>query len=391
MRDTEQMPSDQRRLVVAGASVVAVSYGMARFALGLSTPRIVEDQVATSAEIGLASSLSFLTYVLACFVSSRLLNSGRWKTSVLLVLLTATVGTLMVAMSSSAPLFMSGIGVAGAAAGFTSGAIAYRLAQEISPAQEARAQSIANAGTGIGVAISTGILLAVSSWRLVFVVAAVLACVVCLWFLRLKTSSPATAAGGSSDEARGEWRALLFPILLTILMGAGSSVYWTYGRALAEEQGGLSDFQSLLFWGAIGVAGIGGALAGDVASRMGLKLSWTLCSVILGLSILCLPLCSNVVFAVLSGALFGAFYTVVTGLTIELGRQSWPRAVGAATGILFATIAVGQTAGSMLNGLALTNLSMERLFTLGGVATLVAGALIWGMKKKTDPSPSSVG
>ena len=30
MRDTEQMPSDQRRLVVAGASVVAVSYGMAR-------------------------------------------------------------------------------------------------------------------------------------------------------------------------------------------------------------------------------------------------------------------------------------------------------------------------------------------------------------------------
>lgn len=391
MRDTEQMPSDQRRLVVAGASVVAVSYGMARFALGLSTPRIIEDQVATSAEIGLASSLSFLTYVLACFVSSRLLNSGRWKTSVLLVLLTATVGTLMVAISSSAPLFMSGIGVAGAAAGFSSGAIAYRLAQEISPAQEARAQSIANAGTGIGVAISTGLLLAVSSWRLVFVVAAVLACVVCLWFLRLKTSSPAMAAGGSSDEARGEWRALLFPILLTILMGAGSSVYWTYGRALAEEQGGLSDFQSLLFWGAIGVAGIGGALAGDVASRMGLKLSWTLCTVILGLSILCLPLCSNVVFAVLSGALFGAFYTVVTGLTIELGRQSWPRAVGAATGILFATIAVGQTAGSMLNGLALTNLSMELLFALGGAATLVAGALIWGMKKKTDPSPSSVG
>lgn len=391
MRDTERMPSDQRRLVIAGASVVAVSYGMARFALGLSTPRIIEDQVATSAEIGLASSLSFLTYVLACFVSSRLLKSGRWKISVFLVLLTATVGTLMVATVSSAPLFMSGIGVAGAAAGFTSGAIAYRLAQEIPPAQEARAQSIANAGTGIGVAVSTGILLAVSSWRLVFVVAAVLACVVSIWFLRLKTSSPTMVPNGGSEEMRGEWRTLLFPILLTILMGAGSSVYWTYGRALAEEQGGLSDFQSLLFWGAIGVAGIGGALAGDVASKMGLKLSWILCSVILGLSILCLPLCSNVVFAVLSGALFGAFYTVVTGLTIELGRQSWPRAVGAATSILFATIAVGQAVGSLLNGLALAYFSMETLFTLGGIATLVAGALIWVMKQKVSPSTSSVG
>ncbi|WP_346846054.1 hypothetical protein [uncultured Rothia sp.] len=121
MTELPATQSRQKKLVAFGALTVAVSYGMARFALGLTTPRIVEDQIVTEAHIGYASSLSFFTYVIACFISGALLKRGQWKISIFAVLVTAGVGSLLVAISTSALNFMAGIGVAGAAAGFTSG------------------------------------------------------------------------------------------------------------------------------------------------------------------------------------------------------------------------------------------------------------------------------
>lgn len=117
----------QRILIALGASVVAVAYGMARFALGLSTPRILDDHIATEAQIGYASSLSFITYVGSCFLSSWWLKNQKWKLSILAVLASAVVGCLLIAFSTYAVVFILGVGVAGSAAGFASGAIAYRL------------------------------------------------------------------------------------------------------------------------------------------------------------------------------------------------------------------------------------------------------------------------
>lgn len=384
MTELPATQSRQKKLVVFGALTVAVSYGMARFALGLTTPRIVEDQIVTEAHIGYASSLSFFTYVIACFISGVLLKRGKWKISIFAVLVTAGVGSLLVAISTSALIFMAGIGVVGAAAGFTSGAIAYRLTREVSPRWESRAQAIANAGTGVGVALATGLLLATSSWRFVYATASVLAVIFCLFFVFQKTKTgQVTPVAADNSDVTGSWRYLVVPIILTLLMGAGSSAYWTFGRSLAESTVGLSEFQSLLFWGAIGVAGIAGSFSGDAATKLGTKLSWTLGSVILGLSILCLPVSGNVLIAIVSGALFGAFYTIMCGLTIELGREAWPQAVGSSTSILFATIAVGQTAGSMLNGLAIAHLNMGTLFVVGGILTLAGGILVWCKKTRT--------
>lgn len=374
MQSDPSLNGTQKLQIATGAGVVAVAYGMARFGLGLSTPRIIEDQIATEAQIGIASSLSFTTYVIACFISGALLNKNRWKASILLVLATAVVGTLLVATAASAPMFLAGIGIGGAAAGFASGAIAYRLVRDLPVSVEPRSQAIANAGAGIGVALATVLLLFVASWRSVFLAAAVLAVVFCLGFIR--TSRDVTAQR-SRDETPGAPGRLVVPVLLTILMGGGSSVYWTYGRALVEEQTQLSEQQSLLFWGAIGVAGMAGSFSGDAATRLGTKVSWAACSVLLGASILLLPFLSNIALIVISGAAFGAFYTILCGLTIELARESWPTAVGAATSILFATIAVGQAVGSLLNGLMSAVAGFPVLFVVGGVSAVVGCALVW--------------
>lgn len=364
----------QKLQVAAGAGIVAVAYGMARFGLGLATPRIIEDHVATEAQIGIASSLSFTTYVIACFISGGLLNKNRWKASVLLVLTTAVVGCLLVATAANATAFLTGIGISGAAAGFTSGAIAYRLVRDLPKSVEPRSQAIANAGTGIGVAIATVLLLVTTSWRSVFLAAAILAVVLCLGFIR---TSGSVTAPTYRDEMPGSPKRLVIAVILTVLMGGGSSVYWTYGRALVEEHSKLSEQQSLLFWGAIGVAGIAGSFSGDAATKLGTKVSWAMCSALLGTSIVLLPGLSGMALIVASGAVFGAFYTILCGLTIELARESWPTAVGAATSILFATIAVGQAVGSLLNGLMATVAGFPALFVIGGVSSAAGCVLVW--------------
>ncbi|MEU4208365.1 MFS transporter [Rothia terrae] len=375
----------QRILIALGASVVAVAYGMARFALGLSTPRILDDHIATEAQIGYASSLSFITYVGACFISSWWLKNQKWKLSILAVLASAVVGCLLIAFSAHAVVFILGVGVAGSAAGFASGAIAYRLVRELDPVRESRGQAIANAGTGIGVAVATLILFFVGSWRVVFISAAVLAVIFCLWFCVHQVEQKGNPLDGkSAAEKRGSVSALLVPAVLTILMGAGSSVYWTYGRSLAETQTGLAETQSLLFWGLIGVAGIGGSFSGDAVAKFGTKISWSACSVILGASVLLLPFSTSAVWACVSGVLFGALYTVLCGLTIELGRESWPEAVGGATSILFATIAVGQALGSLIIGFSVALLGLPTLFIAGGVLVLVGAGVVWLKKSRVQ-------
>lgn len=373
----------QRILIALGAAVVAVAYGMARFALGLSTPRILDDHIATEAQIGYASSLSFITYVGACFISSWWLKNQKWKLSILAVLLSAVVGCLLISISTHAVAFILGVGIAGSAAGFASGAIAYRLVRELDPTRESRGQAIANAGTGIGVAVATLILFSVGSWRVVFISAAILAVVFCLWFCLHRVGQKKNSLGeDSAVEKRGSFVALLIPAAITILMGAGSSVYWTYGRSLAETQTGLGETQSLLFWGLIGIAGVGGSFSGDTATRFGTKVSWSICSIVLGISVLLLPFSTSAVWACVSGVLFGALYTVLCGLTIELGRESWPDAVGSATSILFATIAVGQALGSLIIGFSVASLGLPTLFIAGGVLVVVGAGLVW-LKKPT--------
>lgn len=70
------------------------------------------------------------------------------------------------------------------------------------------------------------------------------------------------------------------------------------------------------------------------------------------------------------------------GLTIELGREAWADAVGSATSILFATIAVGQTLGSLLIGVFVAGMGLPVLFIARGVLVLVGAVLVWRKSKK---------
>ncbi|GAA1393166.1 MFS transporter [Luteococcus peritonei] len=363
------------RQVAAGTLLVAVTYGMARFGVGLSAPQVIQDGVSDQAGIGYTSSLSYLTYVVACLACSWLVSRGRWRLCLGLGAGCLLLGYTVTALANGSAAFLAGVSVAGAAAGFASGAIAHRLARDVPARLEARAQGIANAGTGTGVVLATTAMFASGSWRTLFWLSAALGAVATLWFvLGSGARRDGDQDGTQAPEQPGRADQLVLPVLLTAGMGAGAAVFWAYGRELVGEQLRLQDTSSLLFWGLVGFAGVAGSLSGDIAGRLGPARAWALLCTLLGLAVISLPLASQPWQAMVLGALFGGCYTTLCGITIELARLAWPQAVGAGSSILFATIAVGQTAGSLASGLAASQTGLAPLFITGGVVALMAGA-----------------
>nr|WP_246242849.1 MFS transporter [Flexivirga aerilata] len=350
---------------------------MARFGLGLSAPRVTEEGVVTTAQIATASSLSFATYVLACFLSGSMLRRDRWRLSLLAAMACATLGCVGAATATTSIAFLLSIAVGGAAAGFASGAVAYRLARDIPVSGEQRSQAVANAGTGTGVAVATVLIALPGGWRTMFFVAAIFALVATSTLLRASPAEGGDPQAVAASEEPGPRRDLALPVLLTVLMGAGSSVFWTYGRSLAETSAGLTDAASLWFWAMIGVAGIIGSVSGDLSAFAGTRLSWCLCSVLLAASIALLPQAAGITTAIILGAIFGAIYVMLCGLTIELARQSWPHAVGAGTALLFATITVGQVVGAIVASLTVDQFGMATLFRLGALVSGLGAIAVW--------------
>ncbi|MDO5627937.1 MAG: YbfB/YjiJ family MFS transporter [Mobilicoccus sp.] len=210
-----------------------------------------------------------------------------------------------------------------------------------------------------------------------FAAAAVIAAVSVAGFLIVSSTGARPLTPSANPEHPGRRADLALPVVLTMLMGFGSSVFWTFGRSVAEDAASLDERSSLLFWGAIGAAGVVGALSGDLCGRLGIRSAWSAGSLLLGASIVALPLTVGLGSAAVSGGIFGAVYVIACGLTIELAREAWPQAMGTSTAILFATIAVGQATGGAVAGLLLGSIDMTSLFTMGGALTAIGASLVW--------------
>lgn len=181
------------------------------------------------------------------------------------------------------------------------------------------------------------------------------------------------SASDSGAKRHRTFLAILPTVVLALCMGAGSAVFWTFGRSHAESTAGLSNTASLLLWCAVGAAGVAGALSGDLSQRLGFQRAWGLASVVLALSIggvaasppLLPP--TGTTFVTL-GLLFGASYVVLCGLQITGAALAWPESLGAGTAITFTAIAAGQAVGAASAGLVID--------AAGSTVAFVCGALV---------------
>ena len=366
---------------VAGMLLIAATYGMARFGVGLFAPYLAAERPDLIGALGWAAAAQFTSYSLAAVVAARLVDRSP-RTGLVLAGVTATVGCLGVAVASDPLVFVAAVFVGGTGCGFASPALVPIIDAVVAPEATATAQSVANAGTAVGV-IGAGLLaFAVPSigpaWTTMALFCAVT--MVAAWYpVRARTdlaASRAPTSGPPSVPRPGAWRPLFLPGAAAVVAGAGSSLIWTFGPLLITESGSVAPERVGWLWIALGLGGLLGTLTGALVERTGRRGGWCTCAgalALAGAGVALSVATGGSWAAYLSMAVFGAGYMGLTAVLILWARHAWPNSAGAGTSVLFIALATGQALGAVGFGTAQELLDPVLLATLAAGLCAVGG------------------
>lgn len=367
------------RLIASGAALIACCYGLARFGYGLFTPVLTEEFGLSSTAVGAIAATSYVGYCAAITVSAGLTRRVGPRIVAVLAGVVATAGMALVAIAPSAWVLAAGVLIAGTSTGIASPPLAAAISQRIQGSAGDRAQTVVNAGTGIGVLVSGPIAFALfDHWRLAWGVYAAVAAAVTTWVAFAVRGAPdATARTAPARRWRSGSATLLAASLVT---GLGSIAVWSFGRELISAAGASVAVASIA-WTVLGAAGIAGGLGGDVMARVGLPRAWagTTLAMSAATAVLAL-LASNTIAIMVAVIVFGAAYIGLTGLVLVWSTRVYPESPSLGVGLAFFTIALGQAIGAPAVGALIGTLGITTTF----VAFAAVGATAAAVRPPAD-------
>lgn len=362
-------------LVVAGVALIATCYGLARFAYGLYAPRFAEEFAFTAATTGLIAAGSYVGYCLAIGLS--MIATVRWGPRRVAVAAgaVAATGMAIVAVSPSAAVLAAGVLIAGSSTGIASPPLAAAVARWVDERSRDTAQTVVNAGTGLGVLVSGPVaLLLVDQWRAAWALFAAVAVVVTVCVART------VPGGGRADPERpvdqGRPAGLVRLLVASAAMGLASIAVWTFGQDLVSVANPTTSWAAPATWTVIGAAGVVGAFSGPLVTRLGLARAWTALMLFLAAGVAGLGAgAGHTAMALLAGAVFGASYIALTGVVLVWATRLYPDRASYGVGLAFFMIAVGQAVGAPLVGLLADGTSVATTF-YGCAAVALVGSLL---------------
>ncbi|NYH77352.1 putative MFS family arabinose efflux permease [Actinopolyspora biskrensis] len=386
-------------LAAAGLSLIAVCYGLARFAYGLFVPVLSAEFSLDSATAGAIASGSYGGYCVAIVLAT--VTTPRCGPRVVAVAAgaTATLGTGLIAAAPHAGVLAAGVVLAGSSTGLASPPLADAVARWVAADRAGRIQTVVNAGTGLGVMVSGPVaLLFGNSWRLAWAAFALAAAVITVWTARtipvhrVHSGDDDSAPDRTTTRSPSSWLPPGAPRLLIAagVMGMASSAVWTFGREIAVLHG-AGPLTSTLMWIGLGAAGLLGALTGDLTTRTGLGRAWIAAMLTLAAATAGLALAAGSSPSIfVAAALFGVVYIVLTGLLLLWGTHVYPTAPSFGVGAAFLLIAAGQALGSPLVGL-LSDINSPTSAFLAAAAAAVLGTALrpHGSRSSASANPTS--
>lgn len=356
MKRALQSRNRQSSLFAAGAvALIAATYGLARLGYGLFLPAFSAAFTLSPAMGGLLASGTSVLYCAAALVGFRYAPT-RPRLMTLLAGTTAALGSAGIAAAHSTAFFAASVLVAGLGAGFASPALVELVHRNTGPERQKKLQSVVNSGTGFGV-VAAGILALGfgASWRLAWVLIAVITLAAMIGVLQADTSETPSASSGRRGDSGPPPRALNAPayrrpVAAAFIFGAGSAAVWVHGRTLLEDLGGLPSATTATAWIALGLGGAAAVLAAPWLARHTAGTTWRVTVLAVAAATGAFAAAPHIlVLSFAASALFGLAYTSATSVLIIWAAHVWTSGA-AGTSVLFTSLVLGQSAGSALTG-----------------------------------------
>jgi predicted MFS family arabinose efflux permease len=371
-------------LVAPGLALIAVTYGLARFAYGLFLPEMRETLDLSETGLGLIGAGSYGGYCVAILVALLFTSHTGPRFMAVAAGAVAIVGMVAVASAPAAWVLALGILVAGSASGLASPPMGEAVVMSIREEFQDRANTLINSGTSIGVALSgPAALLVAEQWRVAWAAFALIGIAVGVWNAVVVPRKPVGDDCydelAPADVPRPSVWYLVGPQSVRLFaaatgLGFASAVYWTFSRDLVVRAGDLSVTSSTIFWMVIGISGLAGGLAGDLVRRLGLPTAFRASLLSMAAAIGLLAVAPGaLLLAYLSAGLFGSTYIMLTGIILVWSVSVFHERPSAGLGAAFLLIAVGQIFGAPIAGAMAEFTGLVLTFcTFAGVAVLTA-------------------
>jgi predicted MFS family arabinose efflux permease len=387
---SRRRPPSTLALSTAGVAAVGTSFGMARYGYGLLLPDIRADLGLDSGALGALAAGGALAYLLATATGAALAARLGPRATVLAGGSLATAGMLLAGLSRGPGLLAAGVILAGASAGLVFPPFADAVAGSVAPERRGRVLAAISSGTGYGVAAAAPIAVATGSdWHLTWILFALVAA---LSTAGATSVLPRAAPIAGAEPVRLRWSWFVCPrsrplLLGALVVGLGSSVYWTFGVDLLVTEGAVPRGSAGLLLLVVGIASVLGTGAGDLVRRVGARGAFTGLALALGAALALLGLePGSPLVATFSALLFGAAYNGIVAIQgIWSGLVFSERPSAGLAGVMF-MLGLGLLVGPPAAGLVASVAPLADAFV--GAGALIATVAVLAPREALRPEPA---
>lgn len=371
------------QFIGAGLSIVAVTYGLARYSYGLFLPDIKQAFGLSFEWMGLIASSSYIGYLISTAIGSII--SGRLGPKIPIVLggICAISGLLLIATAYNKWLLLTGVTVAGMSPGLSYPPLSDAVVLMVKETKRDLAYSIINSGTSLGVMIAAPIALwAGNQWRTAWMVFAVLALFSTTWnyFVIMSSKGVRDSHKGEISKPTLKWlikRKSSKLFAFTFCFGVVASAFWTYSVEYIASVNKcilISDFEiaenvfSKIFWTGVGISGFAGISASYFIHSFGLRNIIQAGMAIMALSNFILVLFpSNGFSLIISSLFFGGIFILTTAFIGIWSIYVFYDHPSAGFGATFFILSLGQMVGPYFFGIVAEQYNLSMVFYIASI------------------------